>query len=413
MSTTATSLAGVDLTDPRTHVEHDLAPLFARLRHNEPVAWHPAPPGRTRGFWVVSRHRDTVAICRDTAGFSSASGNMLSTLLAAGDSAGNRMLVVSDPPRHTELRTLMRRAFSAEALAEIADHVRVATRRLLRAAAKRGARGEPVDVATDIAAQLPLTAICDMLGVPEDDREFLLRQTSDALASHEPVPTTLTARMAQAQILLYFARLARRRVASPGRDAISLLARAGVGAAALTEDELVLNCYSLILGGDETTRLSMIGGIRALAEHPEQWRRLTQGTVQVPTAVEEILRWTHPVLHLGRTVTRDLTLGGRTIQAGDVVTAWTPSANRDETVFAAPDTFDVGRSPNRHLTFAHGPHFCLGAQLARIELDALLRELCATVAELKVVGPAQPVYSSFVTGLSSLPVLLRPRSALN
>ncbi|MBD0708855.1 MULTISPECIES: cytochrome P450 [unclassified Streptomyces] len=404
------ALDGVDLTDPRRHAEEDLGPLFARLRARAPLAWHAAPPGARRGFWVVSRHEDAVDVLRDTAAFSSARGNMLTTLLGDGDSAGNRMLVVSDPPRHTELRTELRKAFTPRALAEIGEGIRRTARRVVREAVERGAAGEPVDMADDIAARIPLSAICDLLGVPEQDRAFILRQTSVALGSHEPVPATLQARLAQAEILMFFSKLARKRGSGPALDVISLLARAEIGTRRLSEDELVLNCYSLILGGDETTRLSMTGGAHVLAHHPEQWHALRDGATGVGGAVEEILRWTSPLLHAGRTATRDVELHGRTIAAGDVVSVWLKSANRDERAFTAPESFDAGRASNRHLTFAHGPHFCLGAHLARIELAALLEELCEQVAEIEPAGPPSPVYSAFVSGPAHLPVVLRPRA---
>ncbi|MET7639868.1 cytochrome P450 [Streptomyces sp. NPDC005438] len=406
----ADDLDGVDLTDPRYHAEEDPAPVFSRLRERAPLAWHPAPPDTERGFWVVTRHQDAVAVLRDTSGFSSARGNMLTTLLAQGDSAGNRMLVVSDPPRHTELRAQMRQAFTSRALEEIGRSIRASAQHLVREAVARGARGEPVDMAGDIAAPLPLSAICDVLGVPPEDRPFLMRQTSVALGSHEPVPATMEGRLAQAEILMFFSRLARRRGSGPALDAVSLLARAEVDARRLSEDEVVLNCYSLILGGDETTRLSMTGGVRALADHPEQWRRLRDGEVEVAGAVEEILRWTSPLLHAGRTATRDTSLHGRAVATGDVVSVWLGSANRDERVFTAPEALDLARTPNRHLTFGYGPHFCLGAHLARIELSALLEELREQVGEIETAGPPGPVYSAFVGGPARLPVVLRPRS---
>jgi cytochrome P450 len=397
-------LFGVDLSDPAAHAGNDTAAVYARLRRTDPVAWHPAPAGTRRGFWVLTRHADVAALCRDAETFSSARGNMLTSLLGDGDSAGNRMLVVSDAPRHTELRALVRGAFTAEALADVATGIRATTRRLLREAVAR----ERVDFAADVAVHIPLTAICDLLGVPERDRPFILRQTSVALGSHEPVPATSEARIAQAQILLYFARAAAERRNRPGADLISTLVTAGLDGGRLTDDEVVLNAYSLILGGDETTRLSMIGGLRALAEHPDQWRRIRDGEVAIDDAVEEILRWTAPLLHVGRVARRDVRLHDRTVRAGDVVTGWLPSANRDEEVFTAPDTFDVGRRPNRHLTFAHGPHFCVGARLARIELSALLEGLRDTVGAIEPDGAPAPVYSSFVGGLTRLPLRLRP-----
>ncbi|HTJ66855.1 MAG TPA: cytochrome P450 [Actinospica sp.] len=398
----STILAGTDLAKPRAHAGRELAPLFTALRREDPVAWHETSNGSVPGFWVVSRHADVSSLARDTTRLSSARGNMLTTLLADGDSAGNRMLVVSDPPRHHALRNLMREAFTPKALAPLGERIRESARELWRTAAERG----HCDVATDIAARIPLGAICDLLGVPEADHAFVLKQTSAALSSHEPVPTSFAARMAQAEILLYFAKLARRRAAEPADDVVSLLAHGLVDGEALTEDELVLNCYSLILGGDETTRLSMIGAVQALAEHPDQWARLRDGEVEVADAVEELLRWTTAVLHQGRTATADLELHGRRIRAGDIVTLWTCSANQDETAFAAPGRLDLGRRPNRQLAFGYGPHFCLGAHLARIELTALLKAMRETVAEVELDGPGEPIYSNFLTGYAALPVRL-------
>jgi cytochrome P450 len=394
----------VDLSAPATHISTDLGPLFARLRRDEPVAWHRPPPGAGRGFWVISRHADAVQVCRDTIRLSSARGNMLQSLLGGGDSAGNRMLVVCDPPRHGELRGLMRAGITVEALAEIEASLRATTTRLVRAAIDRGS----TDFAVDVAAHIPLAAICDLLGVPDGDRAFLLRQTSAALGSHEPEPSTLEARLAQAEILLFFARLAAGRRSSPGADLLSALA--GVDPARLSEDELVLNAYSLILGGDETTRLSMIGGVRALAERPDQWRRVRDGEVTVADTVEEILRWTAPVRYVGRIARADLDIGGTAIRAGDVVTAWIGSANRDGDEFADPIAFEAGRRPNRHLTFAYGPHFCLGARLARMELAVLIDTLRAGVAAMEPAGEPDPIYSSFLDGLATLPLILTGRT---
>jgi cytochrome P450 len=407
----------VDLTDPRVHAEQDLRAFFGRLRRDHPVVWHPAPaavpdaapPAVAPGFWLVTRYADAQAICRDQRAFSSRSGNMLATLLSGGDPAGGRMLVVSDAPHHTRLRSLMRRAFSPAALERLRHQVRAATRRLLMEAVERGT----CDGAQDIAAQIPLNVICDLLAVPESDRAFILRQTSAALSSHGPVPTTAEGRRAQLEILLYFSRLAKVRAErEPQDDMVSLLAHAQLAGERLADDELFLNCYSLILGGDETTRLSMIGAMHALAVHADQWAALSGGSVDVATAVEEVLRWTTAVMHMGRTATRDVELHGQLIRAGDPVVVWTQSANADEREFPEPYAFDLARSPNRHLSFGHGPHFCLGAQLARLEIGVLLEELRATARAIELVGEPQRVYSNFVTGMSSLPIRLPAREGL-
>ncbi|TDC87595.1 cytochrome P450, partial [Nonomuraea deserti] len=213
--------------------------------------------------------------------------------------------------------------------------------------------------------------------------------------------TPPAAMIAQSEILLYYTRLAARRRTAPGDDVISLL----VGSD-LTEEEVLLNCYNLIIGGDETARLAMAGGLLALATYDKEWARLREDHALVAPAVEEILRWTTPAAHVGRIATRDAELAGRRVAAGDVVALWTVSANRDEAVFDDPDRFDVGRTPNRHLTFGHGPHFCLGAQLARAEIRALLAELRASVSAITVTGPVTWLPSNFINGVGTLPVAL-------
>ncbi|MGW2426313.1 cytochrome P450 [Streptomyces sp. NPDC001709] len=394
----------VDLTDPRTHAEHDLRAIFSQLRARAPLAWHPPASDGSPGFWVVSRHADVMAVCRDNERYVSTRGNVLATLLNGGDSAGGRMLAVSDGPRHNRTRRLLWQAFTPPALASLKERITVATRSLVENAVSQG----ECDFAQDVAAHIPLRAICDLLGVPESDRSFILRHTSTALSSDTSDTSDGASRLSQGELLLYFSRLARKRRADAQDDLVSLLANGTVDGSRLTDDELVLNCYSLILGGDETTRLAMISGVHALMNHPEQWRALRTGAVSLETATDEILRWTTPAVHLGRTATADVTLHDTLIRAGDVVTAWTLSANFDEAEFDRPDRFDLSRTPNRHLTFAYGPHFCLGAHLARIEISALLAGLRDQVRAIESAGAPRPIYSTFLRGFSSLPVHLRP-----
>ncbi|WP_019031061.1 cytochrome P450 [Salinispora arenicola] len=406
----STSLDGspllhVDLTDPRVHAEQDLRPLFGKLRAGRPVAWHPPRSSDGRGFWVVTRHADMKAVCRDADRFVSTGGNVLSTLLARGDSASGRMLAVSDGYRHSRLRRLLWQALTPAALASLRERVFAATRSLILAALDDG----DIDFARDVAAHIPLTAICDLLGVPDADRPFILRHTSAALSGESAQEANAAGtRLSQGELLLYFARLARIRRSEARNDLISLLARGTVDGERLTDDEVVFNCYSLILGGDETTRLTMISSVRALVEHPDQWRALKNGTVSLKSATEEVLRWTSPAIHVGRTAMRDSVLRGEQIRAGDVVTAWTLSANFDEAEFDQPLRFDLSRAPNHHLAFAYGPHFCIGAHLARIEIAALLAGLREFVGAIDETGPARPVYSTFLRGFSSLPVRLHP-----
>ncbi|MFB9905609.1 cytochrome P450 [Allokutzneria oryzae] len=402
MTGTTMETTAVNLADPRTFAEADLSGFWREVRTRRPVYWH-----EPHGFWVVSRHADILTVYRDNTRFTSERGNVLVTLLAGGDSAAGRMLAVTDGPRHRELRQILQKVFTPQALAQVARRVRQNTRRLVIDAVGRG----DCDFATDIAGQIPITTVGDLLGVPDGDREFLLTQTKIALSSDEHDADELESSLARNEILAYFTDLAARRRQAPGDDVLSALVTSRVDGRPLSPDEVVLNCYSLVIGGDETSRLSMIEAVRALAEHPDQWDLLRRGEADLASAVEEVLRWASPTMHFGRTALVDVELGGQRFAAGDVVTLWHSSANRDETVFTAPDRFDLRRSPNKHIAFGHGPHFCLGAQLARIEIAEVLAALRAFSTGFEVTGPARRIHSNFLTGISSLPVRFTPDTA--
>ncbi|TYB59451.1 cytochrome P450 [Nonomuraea sp. PA05] len=378
----------LNLLDPHLHATTDLTPLWRHLRTTDPVRRHDR-------FWSVTRHADVLHVIRDPATYTSLHGNMLRTLLRGHDPGAGKMIVVTDGPRHAALRRLLTPGFGPRALGPVTHSITEATRDLLKAFVREGGG----DFVAGVAAQVPLRAICELLGVPERDRQRVLELTAQAMLGEED--TDLAARIAQSEILLYYTRLAAGRRSAPGDDVVSLLVSAD-----LTEEEVLLNCYNLIIGGDETARLAMAGGLLALATYETEWARLRADPGLAGTAVEEVLRWTTPAAHVGRVATRAAGLGGRRVEAGDVVALWTVSANRDEAVFGDPDRFDVGRRPNRHLTFGHGPHFCLGAQLARAEIGALLAELRATVTTIEVTGPVTWLPSSFVNGVATLPVAL-------
>ncbi|KUN58611.1 cytochrome [Streptomyces canus] len=392
----------LNLADPRLHAENELSAVWRHLREHEPVHWNPATE-TAPGFWVVTRHTDVTSVYRDNTTFTSEGGNVLETLLAGGDSAAGRMLAITDGGRHRELRRVLMSAFTPGALQPVVASVRRTVDRLLREALDTG----NCDFAADVAAGIPLGAICDLLGVPESDRAHVLSLTSSALGSHDADGTAADAWIAKSEILLYFANLARDRRDSGHADVIALLAGSKVNGLPLDDDEIMLNCYSLILGGDETARLSMVGAALALVEHPDQWRALKRGDAGVDTAVEEILRWTTPALHSGRTATTDTEIAGRPIRSGDIVTVWNASANHDEQVFDDPGRLRLDRTPNKHCTFAYGPHFCLGAYLARAEIGAVLEGLRDLVEDMEQTGPSKPVYSNFLSGLGSLPLALK------
>ncbi|MGI5467560.1 cytochrome P450 [Streptomyces sp. CA-132043] len=391
--------------DPALHPDPDACDAWRELRAERPVVWCESDDGGP-GFWAVTRYRDIAAVYRDTARLSSEQGNMLGTLLSGGDSAGGRMLVVTDPPRHTAVRRMLMGAFSARAMAPVEESVRAATRSLVAALVEAGSG----DFVSDVAAQIPLVAICELLAVPSADRAEMLEMTMAALGADGSEESRAEAAEAQQEILLYYAGLLPGRRKAPGEDIVSLLATQEAEGAPLSDAEALLNCYNIIIGGDETTRLSSAGAALALMEHPGQWQRLREDEGLLDPAVEEVLRWTTPVTHIGRTATVDIELRGRHIDAGSIVTLWNISANRDEEIFEDPYRFDISRTPNRHLTLGHGPHFCLGGPLARVELRVMLEELRRQVGALEPTGPVERVTSSFLTGVSRLPVRCSARS---
>lgn len=405
MSLVADDLGTVNLADPATHSTRDLTEFWHRLRTEKPVYWHPESP-QGRGFWVVSRYADVMEVYRDSERFVSSRGNVLTTLLNGGDSAAGKMLAVTDGRRHRELRGVLLKAFSPKALSRVAERIRQDTRKRLAAVVERGT----CDFAAEVAAHIPMATICALLGVPEQDQDALLRLNKSALSSDDASATDADAVLARNEILMYFSDLAEQRRDDPQDDVISVLATAEVGGKELTEDEIVFNCYSLILGGDETSRLSMIGAVHAFTEYPGQWEALKQGAAGIDSATEEVLRWMTPTMHFGRVARYDGVVNGQPIAAGDAVTLWNSSANRDPEVFGDPYTFDLLRTPNKHLTFGYGPHFCLGAYLARVEIGALLEAMRDTVDGVRISGEVTRIHSNFLTGISKLPVSFTPGS---
>ncbi|KLL12190.1 MULTISPECIES: cytochrome P450 [Protofrankia] len=399
---TASSLADIDLADPQTFLDQDLPALWRRLRAESPVHWNP-PSGRNPGFWVVSRYADVHAVYKDNRRFTSERGNVLTTLLQGNDSASGKMLAVTDGHRHREIRNLMLKSFSPRALAPVVDRVRARTSRLISEAVERG----EFDFATDVADHIPINTIGDLMDVPPADRPKLVDWNNQTLSRHSSQHSELEEFLARNEILLYFSALAQERRRNPGDDVISTLATGEVDGEPLSEDEIVFNCYSLILGADESSRMSSIGGILALARYDGQWRALKDATVSVDTAVEEVLRWTTPAMHFGRRAVVDAQIGDTPVAAGDIVTLWNSSANFDEAVFADSLRFDLARTPNKHVAFGYGPHFCLGAFLGRAHVGAVLHALREQVSGIEVLGEPRRLFSNFVHGYSSVPVRFR------
>lgn len=396
-----TQLTGPDLADPRTFAESDHQELWAGLRAARPVYWN-EPRGTMPGFWALSRYDDVLAIYKDNVRFTSEQGNVLATLLQGGDSASGKMLAVTDGPRHRAIRTLMMKSLSPRVLGRVGAAIHQRTEDLVRSVVGRG----PCDFAADVADHIPINTIGDLMDVPREDRAKLVEWNNKTLARYSDDHGELEEWLARNEILLYFSALAKDRRSAPGEDILSSLVTGEVEGAPLTEDEIIFNCYSLIVGGDESSRMSSIGAVLALYEHPEQWQALRDGTVDLDTATEEVLRWTTPAMHFGRRAVQNVVLRGELIKAGDVVTLWNSAANFDPEVFASPGTFDLARTPNKHIAFGSGPHFCLGAHLGRAHVRAMLECLREQVGEIRVTDEPQRLYSNFVNGYTSLPVEL-------
>ncbi len=399
-------LDDLDLADPVLHAERDLSEVWRYLRAERPNYWH-APRGDQPGFWVFSRHSDAMSVYRKKEFFTTERGNALPTLLTGGDSASGSMLAVTDGDKHTQLRNILNAAFSQRRLAKIREAIRKTIDELIVAAMEK----PQCDFVYDVSANIPLGAICGLMDVPDSDRRHLLSLTSHAWSSdYADAPAEENWR-AKSEILLYFADLAEtRRGNEDADDVVSLLANCSISGKRLSDADLMSNCYGLIIGGDETGRHAISGGLKALIEHPDQWRALKEGTVGLDTAANEVLRWTVPSLHGGRVATGDTLVGEQPVAKGDIISVWISSANRDGEVFADPDRFTLDRTPNKHVTFAFGSHLCLGHVLARIEIEEVLDSLRTHVAKAEQIGEESWIYSSILHGMSSLPAVLTPES---
>ncbi|MFC0006730.1 cytochrome P450 [Micromonospora siamensis] len=392
----------VDVADPVLHRDGVLDPVWRWMRHNDPVRWTVRP--NRDAYWSVTAHADAVRVLRDSRTFSSERGIRLGGDPLAAAAASRKMLIVTDPPRHGDIRRIIGSAFTARTVQRLEQNMRATVTACLDEAFERGT----CDLVR-IAARLPVSVICDLLGVPREDWDFMLDRTTVAFgAVDEHGGPTAAAAEAHTDILLYYLELVKQRRRDPREDVVTALVRGEVDGRPLTDEEILLNCDGLISGGNETTRHASVGGLLALAAHPDQWRTLRDDPTVLPTAVEEILRWTTPGAHTLRTAARDTELAGRRIGAGQPVVVWGRSVNRDETVFDAPDVFRLDRRPNRHLTFGHGAHYCLGGALATSELRVLFGEVARRVATIEVPGPVSRVRSNHIAGFEEAVVALRP-----
>jgi cytochrome P450 len=413
VTVTEVDLSDIRLADPDSYVERVPYEWFDELRRRAPVSWQ-EEPAPNRGFWAVVRYDDLVKVHMDWETFSSETGAVALEELDPDQLEIRRSMLETDPPRHRELRNICNKRFSARGVGQYEDFIREVARGVLDRALER----ERFDFVTEIARELPIRFLCAIFTVPQEDAPMLIEWGDAMIGNQDPdfsaavvdrVDTEefkyLPFRSPIARTLFEYADGQRdRRLEEPREDVITALTvaqREGV----LNEHEFHNYFGLLMIAGNETTRHTISHGMQALMDDPAQMGALQEDPSRIPTAVEEILRWATPVLHFRRTATRDTELGGQAIRAGDKVVTWYISANRDESRFPDPNRFDIARTPNEHVTFGPGgPHFCLGAHLARLETRILFEELLPRLRSIEQTGPAERMRSNFVNGIKHLPV---------
>jgi cytochrome P450 len=399
-------LEQIDLAALDFFVDGDPHAAWKLLRARAPVHWN---QHRNSGFWSISRYHDALAIYRNTDDFSSEKG-IVAILTDKQDELASslgfgKMLIFNDPPRHTRMRQLVNRRFTPRALAPLEEQVRSIATEIIDAIAPSGR----CDFVLDVASKLPTAVICEMMGIPRGDGELMFSLANLSIGSQDPEYQIegngrKTAQHAQKEYFDYLRRLVEERGSHLGRDLVSAIIDGEVEGQRLTSSEVVFNTFLFVVAGQETTRNAISGGMLALLRNPAEHERLMRDRSLMPTAVEEMLRYASPVTHIMRTAKREVEMHGQKIRAGDRVVIWNASANRDQEAFPDPDRFDVGRTPNDHLAFGHGEHFCLGANLARLETKVMIEELLARLPDMELAGEVSRLRSHFVAGIKHMPV---------
>jgi cholest-4-en-3-one 26-monooxygenase len=406
----AVDLLGVDLSDPDSFVESVPYETFTRLRREAPVYWHPEPAGP--GFWAVTRYHDVAAVNRDAQTFSSARRGALFPEQPEELLVQHRMMMLNmDPPMHRRYRRLVSKGFTPQIVSRLEDHVRQLANETIDGVCEKG----ECDFVTAIAGELPLLVIAELLGVPASDRHLVFEWSNRMVGAEDPEyqSTPDAPLQASAELYTYFSRLADKKRDDPGDDLVTALIAAEVDGEHLSQLELDMFFLLLSVAGNETTRNAISHAMLALVDFPDQRAKLIDDPGLMTTAVEEMLRWATPVMHFRRTATTDTEIAGQPVGEGDKVVIWYSSANRDETVFEDPFRFDVERSPNEHIAFGGGgPHFCLGANLARLEMKVLFEELLRRLPDVELAGPVERLRSNFINGIKHIPVSFSPAAPL-
>jgi len=407
-------LTDIDLASHDFFVDAFPHEAFRLLREHDPVHWQPEPPPN-HGFWAITKYHDVETVIDDPATFSSEHGGVILEEMAPDELEARKSMMETDPPRHTRMRKIASPLFTPRAMREYEGYCRDIARDVLD---KALAKGE-FDFVLEVAKELPIRVLVRILGVPDEDTDRLIEWGDTMIGNTDPEYTSLVIDRddtsdyrlmpfrspAAADMMNYGHRMAEIRAEDPQSDLVTKLVHAEVDGDRLSTRDFDNFFVLLVVAGNETTRNGISHGMQALMDNPDQLKLLQDEPSLIPGAVEEMLRWGSPTIMFRRTATRDTELRGVTIKEKDKVVVWFASANYDEEVFPDPFRFDVTRTPNRHFAFgAGGPHFCLGAPLARLEMRVMFEELLPRIKGMESAGEVSRLRSNFINGIKHMPV---------
>ena len=387
-------------------------PVWEKLRREDPVHWYDNTGGKP--FWAITRHEDVIAIGKDPERFISGPRLVLQNHPEPEEDFIPPTLIQLDPPKHHDYRSMAVKRFTPGRMRQMHPDIDRIAREIVDSLLEMGDEIE-CDFVEKVSAPLPIAVIAWMLGVPREDWDLLFDWTNRIIGSSDPdfqsegMDAQQTAQTAMIELFGYFTKLAEDKRKNPGDDLTTLFTQMEHEGKPLPDIDVMTWCLIIVVAGNETTRNATSGGMLAFIQHPEQRRKLTADLSLMKPAVEEIVRWTSPIIHFARTATCDVDLHGRKIREGDAVGLFYPSANRDESVFADPWDFRIDRQPNHHLGFGQGEHFCLGAHVARLEMEFAYKYLLPKIEEVELAGDVERLHSALIGGVKKLPIRLKLR----
>ncbi|MEO2168341.1 MAG: cytochrome P450 [bacterium] len=387
-------------------------PIWELLRHEDPVHWYDKTAGRP--FWAITRHDDIIAIGKDPERFISGPRLVLQNKPEPDDDFMPPTLIQLDPPKHGDYRSMAIKRFTPGRMRQMHPDIERIAREIVDELLAQGDEIE-CDFVEKVAAPLPIAVIAWMLGVPREDWRLLFDWTNRIIGASDPefqsdgMDASQTAQSAMIELFGYFTELSKEKKKNPQDDLTTLFTQMEYEGEPLPDMDVMTWCLIIVVAGNETTRNATTGGMLAFIEHQAEMRKLQSDLSLMKPAVEEIVRWTSPIIHFARTATCDVEIRGRKIREGEAVGLFYPSANRDETVFDDPYSFRIDRQPNHHLGFGQGEHFCLGAHIARLEMEFAYKYLLPKIEEVELAGDIERLNSALVGGVKRLPIRLKLR----